>query len=114
METDTSSTAYELNAVIPGDLVAPLLAMLQQHGGQVLRMMTASKRHVVRRKNRSPARDIILDTLEQSGRETPRSDLQLALELNGHSPASVGPICSILQQERRVFSPRRGFWQVRG
>ena len=106
-------TLYELNATIPPELVAPLLHMLHKSGGHSFRITSASDRPVVRRNGKQPAREVVVAALKQAGSETYRGELRRALELNGHSPASVGPICTLLQKDGRIFSPRRGFWQVR-
>ncbi|HEX6825421.1 MAG TPA: hypothetical protein VF077_03810 [Nitrospiraceae bacterium] len=104
---------YEVNAVIPFKLFEPLMHMLKMNGGHLIKVAMTGNRLAVPRKGRTPAREIILDTLRRTGSELYRGDLREALELSGHSPASVGPLCTLLQQEGRIFSPRRGFWQLR-
>jgi hypothetical protein len=112
-KTDDNSTFYEVNATIPPELVAPLLHMLQKSGGHLVRVTSTRDRPVVRRSGKQPAREVVVAALREAGAETYRGELRRALELNGHSPASVGPICTMLQKDGRIFSPRRGFWQMR-
>ena len=117
---------YQVNAVVPPDLISPLLELLQTRGGHLVQMTSHLDSPPYPRKNgvgrkRKPsklgkhvtAHEVILMTLKDEDGELHRADLRKALQTSGHSPASVGPICSMLQKKGRVFSPRRGFWQIR-
>ena len=106
-------STYEVNAVIPPDLITPLLELLSKRGGHLIRMVSHEDRPPPRKHGKSPAHEVILLALKDEAGELHRADLRKALEHSGHSPASVGPICSMLQKQGRVFSPRRGFWQIR-
>lgn len=105
---------YEVNAVVPPSLVPSLLTLLQRHGGQFVRMVPHQNGHSIPRKpGKVTAREAILAALQANDGEVHRENLRKVLEASGHSPASVGPTCSMLQKQNRVFSPRRGFWQIR-
>ena len=106
-------SAYEVNAVIPNTLISPLLELLRKNGGHLVRMTSHEDRPLPRKHGKQPAHEIILKSLKEEDGEIHRADLRKALENSGHSPSSVGPICSMLQKQGRVFSPRRGFWQIR-
>jgi hypothetical protein len=108
-----SGPIYEVNAVIPTDLISPLLELLQKKGGHLIRMTSHDGRPPPRKHGKEPAHQVILSHLQEEDGELHRADLRKALEASGHSPSSVGPICSMLQKQGRVFSPRRGFWQLR-
>jgi hypothetical protein len=108
------TSIYEVSAVIPPHLISPLLELLQKKGGQLLRMTNHNaNRPEPRKHGKEPAHEVILSQLLKEDGELHRTDLRKALEASGHSPQSVGPICSMLQKQGRVFSPRRGFWQLR-
>jgi hypothetical protein len=111
-KSNANSTFYEVNATVPPELVAPLLHMLQKAGGHLVQV-TGGERQVVRRVGKQPAREVIMTTLQDAGAELYRGELRRALEVSGHSPNSVGPLCTVLQKDGRIFSPRRGFWQIR-
>lgn len=113
MRTNGNGSIYEVNAVIPTDLISPLLQLLQKNGGHLIRMTSHDERPPVRKHRQLPAHEVILTTLKEENGQAHRQDLRRALEASGHSPASVGPICSLLQKQGKVMSPRRGFWQIR-
>ena len=113
--TNGNLSAYEVNAVVPPNLITPLLELLQKNGGQLVHMISQQPAKAARPAayGKGTAPDIILNKLEKVKGALHRADLRKVLEEGGRSPASVGPICSMLQKQGRVFSPRRGFWQIR-
>ena len=98
-----SLSAYEVNAVIPSDLISPLLELLSRKGGHLIRMTSHEDRTIPRPHNKVAAHEVILEALREEDDETHRADLRKALERSGHSPASVGPICTMLQKQGKVF-----------
>jgi hypothetical protein len=113
-------SSYEISAVIPPEMIAPLLEMLQKTGGHLVHMRSSSKPKakpskvkLLRPYGKETAPGIILALLAKKNSELYRGDLRKALENSGHAPNSVGPICTMLQKQGRIFSPRRGFWQVK-
>jgi hypothetical protein len=108
---------YEVNAVIPTDLISDLLKLLRRNGGQLLRIVSHDdSKPPIKHHGKVPAHEVVIDALRSlpgSAKELHRMDLRAALESSGHSPSSVGPICSMLRKQGRVISSRRGFWQLR-
>ena len=99
------SMSYELNAVVPPNLIPPLLELLDGHSVRI---------HSYVKKEKPSGREVILAALREAAGELYRGDLRKALKASGHATTSVGPLCTALQQEGRISSPRRGFWQLNG
>ena len=107
-KSNGKTAAYELSAVVPTKLIPPLLELLAGHSVRIHSQASGLPHE------KPTGREVILTTLRLADGELYRGELRKALAASGHTPSSVGPLCTALQQEGRISSPRRGFWQLNG